>query len=93
VLRYGDEIRTHDGATWRFSNDACAEAAPFPGADHPARCGRCTTEIEVGTPAVRCPTCKRYHHERADLPCWSSVAFCGVCFAAKQGAASAAGEA
>jgi len=93
VLRHRDEIRTHDGATWRFSNDARAEAAPFPGVGHPVRCPRCTTDIEVGTPAVRCPKCELYHHERADLPCWSSEAFCGGCFAAKQGAASAAGEA
>ena len=28
-----------------------------------------SADIEVGTAAVRCPACRRHHHERAGLPC------------------------
>jgi hypothetical protein len=79
VLRGGDEIRTHDGARYVFSNEHRAEPVAFPGADRAVRCGRCTTELEPGTPSVRCPGCSSWYHEQADFNCWSSVPFCQVC--------------
>jgi len=79
VLRGGDEIRTHDGTTFVFSNDQRVEIVPFPGADRAARCGRCTTELEAGVPAVRCPACSTWYHEHGEFNCWSSVPFCQVC--------------
>ena len=79
VLRGGDEIRTHDGTTFVFSNERRVEIVPFPGADRPVRCGRCTTELEAGSPAVRCPGCSSWYHEHGDFNCWSSVPFCQVC--------------
>lgn len=79
VLRSGDEIRTHDGATFVFSTERRVEIVTFPGAGRAVRCGRCTTELEAGTPAVRCPGCSSWYHEHGDFNCWSSVPFCQVC--------------
>ncbi len=90
VLRSGDEIRTHDGATFVFSISQRAETVPFPGADRPVRCGRCTTELEAGAPAVRCPGCSSWYHEHGDFNCWSSVPFCQVC--GRRAAADQGGE-
>jgi hypothetical protein len=79
VLRGGDEIRTGDGATFLFSTECRVEIEPFPGGDRPVRCGRCTTELEAGVPAVRCPACSSWYHEHGEFNCWSSVPFCQAC--------------
>lgn len=79
VLDSRDEIRGPDGRVIVFSDEQMARVAPFPGADHPVRCGRCTCEIEPATGAVRCPACGSWYHEQGDFPCWTSVPFCQAC--------------
>ena len=79
VLHSGDEIRTHDGATVVFSDERRADVVTFCAGGAPVRCGRCTTELEPGLTAVRCPSCSSWYHEHPEFPCWSSVPFCAVC--------------
>ena len=79
VLLSGDEIRTHDGTTAAFSDERLADVVTFSAGGAPVRCGRCTTELETGLTAVRCPSCSSWYHEHPEFPCWSSVPFCAVC--------------
>ena len=79
ILQSGDEIRTHDGATAAFSDERLASVVTFSAGGTPVRCGRCTTELEPGLTAVRCPSCSSWYHEHPEFPCWSSVPFCAVC--------------
>jgi hypothetical protein len=79
VLQSGDEIRTHDGTTVGFSDERHADVVTYSAGSHPVRCGRCTTELEAGLTAVRCPSCSSWYHEHPEFPCWSSVPFCAVC--------------
>ena len=79
VLRSGDEIRTHDGETFVFSDERRADVVTFAGDGRATRCGRCTGELDPGTTAVRCPNCSSWYHEHEEFPCWSCVPFCAVC--------------
>lgn len=66
-----------------FSTERRARIEPFPGADHPIVCPRCATEIEPGTPAVRCPgpRCGLWYHEAPARrrACWSYAEHCAHC--------------
>jgi hypothetical protein len=79
VLRRSDECRTDDGILWRFLGDHGPIAVAFASPKSPVRCRRCMVEIDVGTPAVRCPACRQWFHEQATLRCWSSIPLCGHC--------------
>jgi len=81
VLEDKDEIRTAGAGSLIFSTERRACVEPFPGMDRPAMCPRCGTEIEVNTPAVRCPGCGVWHHQNIDneLPCWTYAETCATC--------------
>lgn len=75
-----DEIRVNGTTVW-FSKDRQACIAPFPGIGRPCQCPRCSTEIQLGSAAVRCPGCSTYYHQDPDQekPCWTYADGCGVC--------------
>lgn len=78
VLRDRDEI-AFDGARCFFSTERLACVEPFPGADGPVFCARCKQAIEPGSPAVRCPGCGTWCHQREDLGCWTYGPKCPLC--------------
>ena len=78
ALRDKDEIRVNE-ATMLFSNDQLARVLPFPGIGRPCQCPRCQSEVELGSPAVRCPVCGIYYHQSGDTPCWTYAEKCAVC--------------
>jgi len=61
-----------------FSTERLVVVEPFPGAAQPVHCPRCKQEIHPGTFSVQCPhpTCRMWHHQTKDLPCWSYAATC-----------------
>ncbi|HBO43040.1 MAG TPA: hypothetical protein DD670_03720 [Planctomycetaceae bacterium] len=83
VLDDRDEIlrqRTRAGVATRFffSAERRAEVKPFRAGGQPVRCPRCKQLIGENDLAVRCPNpaCGLWHHETADLPCWTYDATC-----------------
>jgi hypothetical protein len=44
-----------------------------------AACPRCRDTLEPGTPAVCCPACGVWHHQREDRPCWTYAETCAAC--------------
>ena len=78
VLRDRDEIAT-GGARTFFSMERLARVEPFPGGEGATFCARCRQKIEQGDPAVRCPGCGTWHHQREDLGCWLYSATCQLC--------------
>jgi hypothetical protein len=64
-----------------FSTETTARVESFPGLDRPTTCPRCTTIIEPGSPAVRCPGsgCGVWHHANEELPCWTYSEHCATC--------------
>jgi hypothetical protein len=78
ALRDKDEIRANE-STMLFSNDQLARVLLFPGIGRPCKCPRCQLEIEIGSPAVRCPSCGIYHHQSEDSPCWTYAEKCTIC--------------
>ena len=77
-LRDRDEIQVGT-SRYYYSTERLARIEPFPGADGAVMCPRCRKEIVKGTPAVRCPSCATFHHEREGLGCWSYSARCQLC--------------
>ena len=77
-LRDRDEIVV-DSSRYYFSAERSATVAPFPGAEGAVICPRCRKEIAKDSPAVRCPRCGTFHHQREDRACWSYSAKCGLC--------------
>ena len=73
-----DEIRA-GGQVHYFSTETLAGVEAFPGAERPVYCGRCRQQIEMGTPAVRCPGCGIWYNESAELPCWTYSEKCTFC--------------
>jgi hypothetical protein len=65
------------GARFYFSTERLAEVVPLPG-DKPITCARCTADIVPGMLAVHCPShgCPAWHHQTADLPCWTYAEHC-----------------
>jgi hypothetical protein len=78
VLADRDEIG-FGGIRAYFSTERLARIEPFP--DLPGIfCVRCKRPIEPnGTPAVQCPSCNRWHHERTDSKCWTYGKTCTLC--------------
>jgi hypothetical protein len=74
-----DEIRVRGFGSLFFSTETLARVEPFPASDHKLFCPRCKQPIESGALAVRCPGCRVWHHQSADLPCWSYAPTCTLC--------------
>ena len=63
-----------------FSTERLAREEPFPGTERAFFCPRCKTEIKTGMPAVRCPSCRIWHHEiPEEKNCWSYSHECAAC--------------
>lgn len=80
VLEHRDEIRVEGAGTIWFSSEKRPEIVPFPGAEDPVYCARCKTPMDEGDPAVRCPGCDLWYHEKKDRNCWTysdKCVFCG----------------
>jgi hypothetical protein len=82
VLRDRDELRIGGGRTF-FSTEALAHIVAFPGGAGKTFCARCKLELVVGSPAVRCPNCQTWHHQRPEgpepMPCWLYTENCAMC--------------
>jgi hypothetical protein len=78
VLANRDEIRIGDEVQF-FSTETQAEVVPFPGSVRAVYCARCRQQIEVSLPAVCCPNCGIWHHQSAELPCWTYAEKCAFC--------------
>jgi hypothetical protein len=79
VLDDRDEIRTEDGGKCYFSAEMPATVEEFPSPERPVFCGRCRQQIDVGMPAVRCPSCGVWYNQSAELPCWTYSDKCTFC--------------
>jgi hypothetical protein len=81
VLDNRDEVRTPDGRVIFFSTETLARVEPFPADGRRMFCPRCKQQINDGDSAVKCPgpDCGLWHHESADMPCWSYCAECSGC--------------
>ena len=77
-LRHRDSIEV-GSSRFYFSAEKLATVAPFPGAEGAVMCPRCRKEIVKATPAVRCPGCGTFHHQRADRGCWTYSPKCQLC--------------
>jgi len=77
VLRDRDEVRVGASRAF-FSTETLPTIVPFPG-ERPALCPRCKLDILAGSPAVRCPRCRIWHHESEEYPCWLYNASCANC--------------
>lgn len=80
-LADGQEILVAGAGVVVLSTEEPPRIALLPDTGTDVICPRCKTEIEPGTPAVRCPDCKLWHHERDDLPCWTyeHSSHCAMC--------------
>jgi hypothetical protein len=79
VLSDRDEIRMSDGELFFFSTETLPVVEEFSGVGRAMFCARCRQQIEAGSPAVRCPNCGVWHHQTAELPCWTYAAACTYC--------------
>ena len=80
ALRDRDEIfLTRCGARLYYTDECLASVVQFAGADRPVFCPRCKTEIAHDSPAVQCPRCRLWHHQSAELPCWTYAETCTAC--------------
>ena len=78
VLRDRDEIVV-GGSRSFFSTERLARVESFPGSDGAAFCPRCKLEILKDTPALQCPGCRSWYHQREDLGCWLYSPTCQLC--------------
>jgi hypothetical protein len=78
LLQDGDEIRI-DGRSLFFGAESLPRVETFAAVDQPKYCPRCRQELAGGCDAVRCPHCGIWHHQSAELPCWSYAETCALC--------------
>jgi len=78
VLRDRDEIVFGHGRSF-FSSERLACVEPFPDNQGAVFCARCRTKLDPGAPAVRCPGCACWCHQRDDLGCWLYAGTCPLC--------------
>jgi hypothetical protein len=76
VLRDQDEILLPRGQLLFFSAQDPPQVVHQLPPGLKATCPICGDPVTA--PAVRCPQCGIYHHERPDRPCWSSGATCST---------------
>jgi len=64
-----------------FSTEVAVCVEPLP-SGVAASCPRCKLPLQPGKPAVRCPTCKVWHHQAAaegGTDCWTYGETCAAC--------------
>jgi Zn finger protein HypA/HybF involved in hydrogenase expression len=79
VLADRDEIQIAGVGTFFFSTESLARIESLPMLERVIACARCKLPIEPKSPAVRCPSCKVWYHERDDYPCWTYSEHCALC--------------
>lgn len=79
ILGDRDEIRWNPNGFLFFSTEELAAVVHLPQIDRKISCPRCKQEIEPGTPAVLCPSCKIYYHQSEQLPCYTYSKNCATC--------------
>lgn len=77
VMRDRDAIQVGGGARMFFSSESAPTVVSYSGAAS-VNCARCNTEIRPGDLAVRCPACRVFLHQTAELGCWAYGEAC-VC--------------
>jgi hypothetical protein len=86
ILRDRDEIRLPGCEPVYFSTERLCRVVPYPAHEKPVICPRCRQPL-AGT-AVQCPNvhCGAWHHQSAELPCWTGYvdegrpfATCALC--------------
>jgi hypothetical protein len=78
-LRDRDEIRLPLSGRWYYyGTERLAQVMPFP-LSQGAACPRCRQPVLPAAAAVQCPGCGLWHHESAELPCWSYADTCAMC--------------
>jgi hypothetical protein len=79
ILVDRDEIAV-GGEVLYFTTEVPASAAPFrANAGGTVACPRCHGAMREGEIALRCPRCRRWHHQSDALPCWSYDPKCAAC--------------
>lgn len=80
VLADRDEVGLGGGGPrFFFSTERLALIQPLADLGRAIKCARCGDPLEPGSPAVSCPQCDRWHHERPGQPCWTSIPQCATC--------------
>ena len=79
ILDDRDAIRLADGRLFFFSTEELATVRAFAGLERAVFCPRCKLVIEQGSPAVRCPQCRTWHHQSDEFPCWRYADHCALC--------------
>lgn len=81
VLRDRDEVQipsvSEPPARLYFSTEVPARIEAHQG--EAIACPRCKQPIHPGTDAVQCPACGTWHHQIAELPCWTYAERCSLC--------------
>jgi hypothetical protein len=62
-----------------FATERLAQVVPLPATDKPILCARCGAPVSVGSPAVSCPSCRKWHHQADPCLCWVYRDRCGAC--------------
>jgi hypothetical protein len=74
-----DSIRFAGAEELFFSTERLAVVEPHPVGERALYCPRCKQAIAAGTAAVRCPSCRVWHHQNEELPCWTYASTCALC--------------
>jgi hypothetical protein len=74
-----DALRVGGGEELFFSSERRARVEPHPAGMRPLFCPRCKQAIAADALTVRCPACGAWHHESAELPCWTYAPACALC--------------
>jgi hypothetical protein len=64
-----------------FATERLPQVAAYPGGAGAICCPRCKQPIEPNQMAVQCPnaSCGAWHHQKADLQCWTYSDTCALC--------------
>lgn len=79
VLRDRDELDLDGLAPVFFSGESLARVEPLPETGRDVHCPRCRQLLVPGTEAVRCPSCKVWHHQSSEFGCWDYAERCALC--------------
>lgn len=80
-LADGQEILVKGAGVVVMTTERPPLKATLPDSERDVICPRCKTEIEPGSNAVQCPSCRIWHHEMDGLPCWTyeHSTHCAMC--------------
>ncbi len=79
VLADRDEIVQAGRAAIFFSTEQLPRMEAFQDTGKAVVCPRCKQGIASGDLAVQCPQCRVWHHQSADLNCWTYSTRCALC--------------